>query len=230
MRRPDFACSDLGRMPDQDLKFLIENMPSAGGSYQEIAAVINDLPSTLESILTSDYVFDLIRDRQSVILDISPFLLFSVLLRRSMGRPRSALERRVVNYLANLLTLFIRTDRVFRIAPDEAEPHAYVWELVEQGEQADARRQFLTYAHIGNYALWLTGLQADWLRHRHRYGRRVVSPDYYVDFGRAYFDRAARHRMAEEFGLDDVFLRLAMMFQHYQKGLSHMQREFMPLS
>lgn len=230
MRRPDFACSDLGRMPDQDLKFLIENLPTAGGSYREIAAVISDLPSTLESMLTSDYVFDLIRDRQRLVLDISPFLLFSVLLRRSLGRPRSALERRVINYLANLLTLFIRTDRLFRVAPDEAEPHAYVWELVEQLERADARGQFLTCAHIGNYALWLTGLQAEWLHQRHRHGRRTVSPDYYADFGRAYFDRAARHRMAEEFGLNDVFLRLAIMFDHYQRGLSHMRRDFMPLS
>ena len=230
MRRPDFAHSDLGRMPDQDLQFLIENMPSAGGSYQEIAAVINDLPSTLESMLTSDYVFELIRDRQRLVLGISPFLLFSVLLRRSMGRPATMLERRVVNYLANLLALFVRTDRVFRIAPDESEPHEYVWELVEQGEQGDTRRQFLTYAHIGNYALWLTGLQAEWLDHRHRYGRRTVGPNYYADFGRAYFDRAARHRLAEEFGLDDVFLRLAMMFDHYQKALSRMRREFMPLS
>jgi len=163
-----------------------------------------------------------------LILGVSPFLLFSVLLRRSFGRPRSALDRRVLNYLANLLALFVRTDRVFRIEPGDREPHHYVVGLIAEADEADPRRAFLTYAHIGNYALWLTGLQMRWLEQRFHHGRRPVSPDYYAGFGQSSFDRAARHKMARGFGLDDVFMRLAVMFNHYRDGLAIMQREHMP--
>ncbi len=227
MNRPDFAHTDLGALPEGDLRFLVENMPRAGTSYEEIAQVIGELPTTLESMLTSDYVFELIRNRERLLLDVSPFLLFSILLRRSLGRPRSPLERRVINYLANLLALFIHTDRLYRVEPGDAEPHTYVVELMQEMLEADPRREFVTCAHIGNYALWLTGLQFGWLEHRHRFGRRPVSPEYYAETGRAHFDRAARHHMARDFDLQDVFLRLAMMFDHYRKGLNHMRSHFM---
>lgn len=226
MRRPDFAQTGLA-LHEGDLRFLIDNMPGPGKSYEEIAQLLEELPTTLESTLNSEYVYNLIRDRQQLLLDVSPFLLFSVLLRRSLGRPRSAIERRVLYYLANLLTLFIRTDRVFRVEPDDADPRAYVVELLEEAAEAEPRRAFVTYAHIGNYALWLTGLNLAWLEHRQRFGRRPVSPDYYKGFGQSNFDRAARHELAREFGLEDVFLRLAMMFEHYRRGLAHMRQEHM---
>jgi hypothetical protein len=227
MMSPDFARTDLGAMTHQDLRFVLDNMPRPGSSYEEIAQVIEQLPSTLESMLTSDYLFDIIQDRRRIILGISPFLLFNVLLRRSLGRPRSPLDRRVINYLANLLALFIHAERVCRVEPQDAEPHEYVVELVGEAAGANPRRRFVTYAHIGNYALWLTGLRQEWLEQRHRFGRRPVSPSYYAEFGQSSFDRAAHHDLAHRFGLDDVFLRLAVMFEHYRQGLIHMQRQYM---
>ncbi len=226
MRTPDFACTAPDRLEERDLRFLIENMPQGGGSYEEIARLLETMPSTIESMLTSDYVYALIRDRRNLLLSISPFLLFGVLLRRSLDVPRSPVERRVINYLANLLALFVRAERVYRVEAD-ADPRAYVVELLQGLGEAEPRRQFVTYAHIGNYALWLTGLQAVWLEHRHRYGRRPVDARYYESQGRAYFDRAAHHSLAREFGLDDVFLRLAMMFDHYRAGLERMRRDEM---
>lgn len=226
MPRPDFARTDLA-LAEPDLRFLLENLPQPGASYEEIAQVIDALPTTFESMLTSEWLHRRIVEQQELLLGISPFLLFSVLLRRSLGRPRSDLERRVVNYLANLLALFVRTDRLLRVEPGDREPHHYVVELLAEAAAAAPRRAFVTYAHIGNYALWLTGMQLAWLRDRHRFGRRPVSPEYYAESGQAAFDHAARHNLAREFGLEDVFLRLAMMFDHYRRGLEHMQREYM---
>lgn len=226
MRKPDFACTALDQLEQTDLRFLIENMPHGGGSYEEIARLLETMPSTLESMLTSDYVYALIRDRRNLVLSISPFLLFGVLLRRSLEAPRTPVERRVINYLANLLALFVRTERLYRVE-DGADPQAYVVELLQGLAEAEPRRQFVTYAHIGNYALWLTGLQGAWLEQRHRYGRRPVDARYYESQGRAYFDRAAHHALAREFGLDDVFLRLAFTFDHYRAGLDRMRRNEM---
>jgi hypothetical protein len=226
MRKPDFARTALYPLAESDLRFLVENMPRVGGSYEEIASLLEAMPNTLESMLTSDYVYALIRDRRNLLLTISPFLLFGVLLRRSLDAPRTPVERRVINYLANLLALFVRTERLYRVE-DGADPQAYVVELLQDLAEAEPRRQFVTYAHIGNYTLWLTGLQAAWLEHRHRYGRRSVDARYYESQGSAYFDRAAHHSLAREFGLDDVFLRLSMMFDHYRAGLERMRRNEM---
>lgn len=228
MRRPDFACGDLGGMGEKDLRFLLENMPAARADYRELAALLKAFPSTLESMLTSDYVFGLIHDSGRLVLDISPFLLFGVLLRRSLGRPRTPLDRRVINYIANLLALFVHAGRLYRIEPGDPRTVHYVVEQLQGIEQADARRQFVTYAHVGNFALWLTGLRSAWLEERFQHGRRPVGPRYYEACGRAYFERAARHRLAREFDLDDIFLRLAVAFDHYREGLDHMGRHYMP--
>jgi hypothetical protein len=228
MAKPDFAYTNLHQLENRDLQFLIENMPAPGKNYQEIAEVIQYLPTTVESMLTSDYLFHAILDRRQLLLDISPFLLFSVLLRRSLSGHRSALDRRVINYLANLLSLFVHTDRVYRVRPGDATPREYLVDLIQDAEQADSQHQFIIHAHIGNYALYLTGLFPQWIEHRHQYRRRPVNINYYVDFGRSYFDLAAKHSLARDFNLSDVFFRLAVMFEHYQQGLNRMANHFLP--
>ena len=228
VRRPDFAVTHLRGLTRADLTFLIDNMPQPGRSYEEIARLLDALPNTLESMLSSDYVFQAIFDRRRTLLDISPFLLFNVLLRRSLAGPFSPLERKVINYLANLLALFVRADRVHRIEPHDRAVREYIVDLAAEAERGDTRRQFVTYAHIGNYSLYLAGLCHAWLEHRHR--RRPIGERYLCDAGRSYFDRAARHALARQLGLDDVFLRLAMVFEHYRGALAHLARNYLPAS
>lgn len=229
MKRPDIARIGLDPLQDRDLRFLIEHMPQPARSYEEIGELLTQLPNTVESMLTSDYVLQKILDRRALILDVSPFLLFSVLLRRSLASGRTPVERRVLNYIANLLTLFIRTERVYRVGPRDPHPKAYIVELVEAAAGGDQHHRFLTWAHIGNYTLYQTGIWAEAITHRHRYGRRPVDLRYYVDNGRSYFQQAAQHPLAAHFGLGDVFLRLSLMFDHYRQGLNYMARHFMAM-
>ena len=58
MRRPDFARTQLQPLADGDLRFLIESFPRPASSYEEIARILDTLPNTLESVLTSDSVVD----------------------------------------------------------------------------------------------------------------------------------------------------------------------------
>jgi hypothetical protein len=227
MSRPDFAYTDVTRLADGDLKFLVENFPQPGRSYEEIAQLIHQLPTTLESMLDSDFVFDKILGQRRFLIDISPFLLFNVLLRRILTGERTAKERGVINYLANLLSLFVRTDRLYRVQQYDQETHENFVELIEEATYGDSRRQFLVYAHIGNYALFLTGLFPEWIEYRHRYQRRPVSPAFYTDLGRAYFERAAAHALAREYRLNEVFFRLAFMFDHYKSALNQLANRYL---
>lgn len=227
MNRPDFARTALEGLDNRDLRFIIENFPEPGRSYEEIAEVITTLPSTLESLLNSEFLLQRVRDRSRLLLDVSPFLLFNVLLRHSLDAPRSASQRKIINYMANLLSLFVRTDRLYRVQPGDHREQRYIVDLVEECQGADERRRFCIYSHIGNYSLFVSGLFPGWIRYRHRYGRRPVDTSFYVDFGRTYFQRASEHQLARELGLDEVFLQLAMMFEPYRAGLNRLSAEYL---
>lgn len=220
MSRPDFARTDTGALSDADLQFLMDNFPLPGRDFQEIAEAVNQFPSTLESMLESDFVLEALLDSRELLLRVSPFLFFNAVLRRALpARRRSPIERKAINYVANLLCVFIHSDRLHRFQAHEQRAFVYLWEMIEEAERADPRRRFLIYSHIGNYSLYLSGLFADWIRHRHRYGRRSVDLKFYSDFGRAYFERASDHQMARTYELDDVFLHLADAFDDYRRAL-----------
>src|SRR5690606_32665942 len=160
------------------------------------------------------------------LLSISPFLLFNVLLRRCIDG-RTPLDRAVINYLANVLSLFVRTDRALRPETQDSKRYEYFVDLAAEAQRADARRQFLLHAHIGNYALYLTGLFPDWLDYRHRFKRRPVEPGYYADVGRAGYRDAGMHRLARKYALNDIFMRLALLFHHYQSRLNVLARNYL---
>ena len=230
MQKPDFARTDLTQLVDKDLQFLIENFPRPGRSYEEIARLIHDLPTTVESMLNSESLFDTIRDRNQLILEISPFLFFSVLLRRSLVDRRILGDKKVINYIANLLSLFVKTDRLHRIHRNDKQTHHYLTDMVQEAANADTRRQFLIYSHIGNYSLYLTGLFPQWIEYRRRYKNRPVRAQFYIDFGREYYERASAHAMAREYELGEVFFRLSIMFEVYKEALNHLTKQYLVLS
>jgi hypothetical protein len=225
--RPDIAARGLDRLEDRDLRFLVENFPKPAQGYEEMAAIFKSLPNTLESMLDAEHVHRKIFEGRGVLLEISPFLLFSVLLRRCIGGPRTATDRAVINYLANLLSLFVRTGRVYRPESGDSRGYEYFADLMAAAQQADERRSFLLHAHIGNYALYLTGLFPGWLEDRHRCKRRPLGPGYYADMGRMGFRDAASSRLAKAFELDDIFLRLALTFDRYRERLNVLAREYL---
>lgn len=222
MHRPDFACTDTGALSDTDLQFLVDNFPLPGRSVEAIADAIVEFPSTIESMLESKFVIDTLLDNRTLLLRVSPFLFFNVLLRHALpARRRNPTERKTINYVANLLCLFIHTDRLYLFQTHEQRAFTYLWEMIDEAERAEPRHRFLIYSHIGNYSLYLSGVFADWLEHRHRHGRRIMHPGFYRDFGRAYFERASSHHMARQYGLDGVFAHLAGAFDDYRHALEH---------
>jgi hypothetical protein len=226
----DFAKTSLEFLSDSDLRYLIENFPKPGRSYEEISHAIQNFPAILESILHSEELFFKIQDKKQLLLDISPFLLFSVLIRRSLVDNRIIGDKKVVNYIANLLSLFVYKDRAYRVARGDQYTHSYITDMMQEAQSVDSQRQFLIYSHIGNYSLFLTGIFPQYIEYRHRYKRRPVNMQFYVDFGRTYYELAAAHTLAREYDLDEVFRRLSMMFEVYKKSLNYLSREYLGFS
>jgi hypothetical protein len=222
MRQPDFAEFNVPQLSERDLLFLFEHFPQPGVNAVEAVRRVHENPSTLESILDSAYVHEAMMDRSTLWLDVSPQLFFNVRLRHCLKGRRTAHERRTLHYLAHVLTLFVRTERLYRVAPEDEQPRAYLADLLGDAAEAGPERQFLVHCHIGNYALYLSGLCAQWIEHRHRYRRRPVSFDYYCSLGRSCYGVAAQNWRASRYGLRDVFHQLSGRFDYYRGGLQRL--------
>ncbi|WP_020650696.1 hypothetical protein [Solimonas variicoloris] len=228
MHAPDFAQWQSPSLTRQDLIFLFEHFPVPGIDAVEAAQRVIAQPSTLDSMLEADYVYEALRDRQTQWLEVSPALFFSIMLRRCLPGRRNAAERQAIQYLANLLGLFTRTDRLYRVSRDDEAAYQYLVDLVAAASRAGPERGFLVHSHIGNYAMYTAGLCAEWVEHRHRYKRRPVTVEYYCRMGRSYYCTASRHPLAAEFGVQQVFRELADRFGYYRDGLARMAAQYLP--
>ena len=228
MNRPDFALFAELSFSDKDLLFLFENFPVPGVDPVEAVRRVHEHPSTLESVLDSRYLKDAVLARDGRWLDISPGLFFNVLLRQALPRRRDALDREVVHYLANLLARFAHGDRLYRLQGDDPKQFQYLVDLIEEGAGSPPERRFLVDAHIGNFALYLSGMCEPWIQHRETYRRRPVSLEYYTAMGANHYAQAADSWQATRYGLHDIFERLSQGFEYFRKGMRTVAEQVFP--
>ena len=219
---PDFARIGPPTLEHRDLLFLFEHFPVEGVDAVDAARRVIEQPSTLESLLESRYVADAISDAGQVWLDVSPKLFFNVMLRRALPGRREPQERRTIHYLANLLALFVSSERLHHVQSGEDAHYDYLVDLLQAAQDADHERRFLVLSQIGNYALFLAGWCREWIEHRHRYFHRPLKLDYYCNMSRAHYASAAKHALADAYGLKPVFAQLALRFDYYRDGVERM--------
>lgn len=222
METPDFAPATALTLEQRDLLFLFEHFPVPGVDAVEAARRVLTQPSTLDSLLESRYLQDAILDRHALWLNVSPKLYFNVMLRRALPGPREPYERRTLHYLANLLGLFASAERLHRVQRDDAARYDYLVDLMREAQAAGHQRRFLVLSHIANYALFLAGYCRQWIEHRHRYFHRPLKLDYYRNMSRTHFASAAKHELADTFGLRPVFAQLATRFDYYRDGIERL--------
>src|SRR5262245_57509718 len=87
-------------------------------------------------------------------------LIFYLLVRHALLEG-DVNDRVLADYMAALLMEFGRGRRAYRIGADEQPEYFYLLDLLEAAESASGHRQFLLRAHLGEYALWLSGLFPD---------------------------------------------------------------------
>jgi hypothetical protein len=163
----------------------------------------------LDPLLDDPRLLDgLLQSRQAACASLP---LFCYVVVRHALRAVGEHDRRIADYAAALMLEFGLRDRATRIGEADDETYRTLADLVAALDQGDARRTFLVRAHLGNYALWLSGLFADHVEHR-RWRRGGPDLDYYEALGRRGFQLAADHRLAAEQGLTPLFAALAERF------------------
>ncbi len=145
-------------------------------------------------------------------------LIYYVLVRHALLEV-GVTNRSLADYVASLLLDFGVRDRSRRIDPDDGQRYDYLVDIVAALDTAKGRRAFLLQAHLGNYALWVSGLFPDRIVARVQ-RRGAPGLEYYEELGAAGFRMAADARDASQYGLDLLLRSAADAFGELRVGLN----------
>ena len=152
-------------------------------------------------------------------------LLSYVLVRQAL-RSLGEEDRLLADYVAAILLEFGLRGRATRISASDDECYTTLAELAAATHGPDGQRTFLVRAHMGNYALWLSGLFPDYIAGRHS-RRGAPDLDYYEDLGRHAFALAAKHGLANQHGLSDLFAQAADRFVILRMALNRISDTYL---
>jgi len=139
------------------------------------------------------------------------FTLFAYVMIRNALRQAGENDRGLADYVTAIVIHFGLRDRSRRISDSDDEVYDAIVRLCEDLDDPDVRRSFLVRTHLGNYALWLSGIFPDHIEQR-RWRRGGPDLEYYEEMGRRGFQLAADHRLAEEHGLAPLYATAAERF------------------
>lgn len=145
--------------------------------------------------------------------------LFTYVVVRHALRAAGESDRVLADYLASVVVGFAERDRAWRVSPADDQVYHTLVQLLGDVEGPDARRTLLVRVHLGNYALWLSGMYPDLIEHT-RWRRGGPDLDYYEAVGRRGFRLAADHRLAAEQGLAMLFATAAERFALLRHALN----------
>lgn len=214
------------KLNQDDLQFIVTALRRQGEKDSTILQLLADADMR-DAMLDHPRLLDhLLEFRQTT--SISPFLYFYILVRHALREFRID-DRAVSDYLANLLAEFGQGNRLHRIDRKATKEYKYLVDLMAELLDANSEQTFYVQSHLGNYALFMTGIFPDHIYHRAKY--HPPSPDfsYYEQVGSANFQRASQHRIAEKYRLADILYLLGQQFRQVRLALNHLTDSFLHL-
>ena len=137
--------------------------------------------------------------------------LFCYVMVRQALRGVGEDDRGIADYVTSIVVHFGMAGRAHRIGMADDQTYAALADLVDDVNDPDANRSFLVRTHLGNYALWLSGLFPDHIEQR-KWRRGGPDLEYFEQLGRRGFELAADHRLAEHYGLTALYATAAERF------------------
>jgi hypothetical protein len=157
-----------------------------------------------------------------------PGLVFYLLVRHALLESDVS-DRVLADYLAALLVAFGHTRRAFR-PHEQTQEFFHLVDIVAAGDDASGERAFMLRAHLGEFALWLSGLFPDHITARVQ-RRGAPGLDYYEQLGATGYRMAADHSIARTHGLDRVYRECAETFPVLRTALNRIaDRHLFPAS
>lgn len=177
-----------------------------------IDALLDD-PRTPSALLTASNV------------SLKPPVVYYVLVRHALLEG-GVDDRCTADYLASLVLAFGSGNRAWRISDEPGQEFRYLVDLIARLNEDDGREAFLIRSHMGNHALWLTGLFPDFLEDRRR-RRGAPSYRYYEALGSAGFRSAATTPQARKLGIDTLLREVWEAFPRLRIALNRLSDRHM---
>ena len=205
-----------GRLTAADLQLVILLL-SRGSAHRRADLERRLTAEGPDSLLDAPELFERLLTVRSMLLP-SEALFFYVVVRHAL-RASDLNDREVADYLSAMLLEFGQRDRAWRIDWNDDQRHRYLVDILTDLEATVGDRRFKVMVHLGNYALWLSGLFPDYIAARRL---RKAGPDvaYYEALGSRGFGLASDHALAEEYGLDAVLRTAAERFPALRSALN----------
>lgn len=152
--------------------------------------------------------------------------LVSYVLVRHALRSVGEEDRVMADYVASILLHFGLKDRARRVDTADDEVYDTLADLFGAVNGPDQRRSFLVRAHLGNYALWLSGVFPDGVAARH-WRRATPDLEYVEEMGRRGFQLAAAHQLAVAHGLAPLYTAASERFPQLRAALNQVSDAYL---
>lgn len=160
-------------------------------------------------------------------VSVPPQVIFYVLVRQALLEGGID-DENTSDYVASMLVSFGRARRAYRISDEDDGEFHYLTDMISELGSADAQRSFLLRLHMGNFALWMSGLFPDYLEARSR-RKGAPSITYFEEWGAAGYRSASKSLEAGELGMDTVLWGVANRFSAVRTALNRISdRYFWP--
>ncbi len=191
----------------------------ARDSGEELSSIERELSDHgIDAVLDDPRLYGaLLRSRQGA---CSSLPLFAYVVVRHALTALGEDDRMLADYVAAVFMHFGLRDRAQRVGPSDDQTYDTLADLAQDCDDPDAKRSFLVRTHLGNYALWLSGLYPDYIEHR-RWRRGGPDLDYYEEMGRRGFRLAADHRLADNHGMATLYATAAEQFGLLRAALNN---------
>lgn len=204
------------RFTAKDLDFVVEVLGDPGKDGEVLVKLLGD-EETRNLILDDSKLYAALIERCGC-LEVSARFYFYILVRRVLSQAGIE-ERAVADYVAELLSEYVRMMNSRCEIPGLDKPLEYFFEMLAALAQVDEGTAFQVRAHMGNHSLFLAGLFKEHIEHRAA-RRGAPGLSYYEELGRMSYRVAGDHRLAQRYALSSVFGILSQEFETTRVALN----------
>jgi hypothetical protein len=192
----------------EDIEFILSVLGGKIGTAECLIQLLSDEESR-DLILDDEALLHALLERRGC-LNVSSRFYFYILV-RNVFRRSDIQDRKVADYVAEVLAEFVISERSRCLIPGQPNSLDYFFEMLGALRTADERTSFYIRVHMGNYSLFLAGVFPDRIRFRSE-ARGFPDLKYYDEVGRTQYRVASDHRLAHRYELTNIFNTLADRF------------------
>lgn len=210
-------CRD--RFTSDDFIFISNILSKMDSEKAAIVTLLSDSESR-DEMLDTKTLFTALTENQHF-SKISPFLYFYVLLRR-IFLENDLNDRELTDYVASMLAEFFSADRVNTISNHHEVRYHYFVDMMQDGIDANSFETFLLRSHMGNYALFMTGIFPERIFYKSTYGHKAPGFEYFEMMGKNGYRMASQHELAVKLSLMHILNKLSDHFGPIRLALNNM--------